>query len=58
MGEEVSETGSQIGYAGANMDLRSRSREARPQAQVRVVEAGGNVPLSRCTGGPRPEEGG
>ena len=57
-GEEAAETVSRRGAAVTDRDLGSRSRSARQRSQRRAVEAGGSGPLSRWTGGPRPEEGG
>ena len=58
MGDKAAETRSQRGAAGDNRDLGSSSREARQQVQRREMEAGGIIPFSRWTGGPRPGEGG
>ena len=56
-GEEVAETGSWRGDAGANRDLGSRPRAEIQLAQRQAVEAGRSVPFSRWIGGPITEEG-
>ena len=56
-GYEAAEMGSWSGGAGADRDLGNMSRAARYQPQVHTVEAHRSGSLSRCTGGPRPEEG-